>query len=237
MRLRALTLTAALAACQSVSPAALDNGGGGGGGGSGSGQGTNVECAIDADCALAAAKCCDCPTFAVPLTDPAHRACEGISCPVSSCPMNARATCSGGACVLACAPVACQLACAQGYAIDPTGCLECACADIPAPACTGDSDCVRTRADCCGCARGGADTAVAAGDQPAFDANLACPTDPQCPGGDTCAAGTAPACIEGACQLVTAAPANACSGACAGGQQCVLNSDADATMHGLGVCM
>jgi hypothetical protein len=238
---RFVVLAALLAACQTVAPTALDDGVGGGGSGSGSGAGGGngaTECAIDADCALAAAKCCDCPTYAVPTYDPAHRACETISCPTNTCPANARAVCTEGACMLACAPLTCAEACPQGYAIDPTGCLECRCADLaPQPQCTVDADCVRTRADCCGCTRGGTDTAVPALDQAALDAALGCPADPACPGGDTCAAGTEPRCIEGACELAMPTPTAACTGTCPTGQQCVINADATATAQGLGVCM
>ncbi len=238
MRLAALVI--AIAACQTVAPTALDtHGNGGGGGGSGSGAGgIAAECAVDADCALAATTCCACPTFAVPITDPAHTACETISCPASTCPANTKAVCNGGSCMLECSPLACTESCANGYAIDPTGCLECACATPPAtPACTVDTDCVRTRADCCGCTRGGEDTAVPAADQAAFDASLGCPADPACPGGDSCAVGTEPRCIEGACELAMPTPANACTGTCPQGQQCVINADASATMQGVGVCM
>jgi hypothetical protein len=237
--MRLLAFALALAACQTVAPTAQDmTGGGGGGSGSGDGGGLPSECQRDADCALAAAKCCDCPTFAVPLADPAHAACETVSCPVSTCPANAKAVCESGSCTLACAPLACAQACPDGYAIDPTGCLECACATPPAePACRVDGDCVRTRADCCGCTRGGEDTAVPASDQAAFDGSLGCSADPACPGGDTCAIGTEARCIEGACELAMPTPANACTGTCPAGQQCVINADASATTQGLGVCM
>ena len=235
--MRALVLLA-LAACQTASSPSTLDGVGTGGGGNGNGGGITSECSRDADCALAAAKCCDCPTFAVPLTDPAHTACETVSCPASSCPANTRAACDAGQCVLQCAPLACTLSCAGGYAIDPTGCLECTCATPPQQVqCAADTDCVRTRADCCGCTRGGEDTAVAAADQAGFDASLGCPADPACPGGDTCAAGTEPRCIEGRCELAMPTPANACTGACPSGQSCVINADPSATMQGLGVCM
>jgi hypothetical protein len=232
---------ALLAACQTVAPTALGNGdthGSGSGSGSGGG-GAAPECAVAADCALASTKCCDCPTFAVPLADPAHTACDTVSCgPTSTCPNNVTASCETGTCALVCAPLACAVSCPDGYVIDPTGCLECACTQTNgAPACTRDSDCVRTRADCCGCANGGTDTAVPASEQGPFDASLGCPTAPACPGGDTCAAGTEPRCIEGSCELAMPMPANACTGSCPTGQQCVINADATATMQGLGVCM
>ncbi len=237
--MRALLLVA-LAGCQSVFPTndQIKNGSGSGGGGSGSGSGgAGTECAVDGDCALAAAKCCDCPAFAVPTSDPADKACGGILCPPSSCPMNVEAVCTAGTCTLACVPIAVTQSCPGGYAIDPTGCLEDACADYPQPvACTVDTDCVRTRADCCGCLRGGMDTAVPAADQAAFDASLNCPAQPQCPMTDTCAPNLLARCIEGMCELTTATPANSCTGTCATGT-CTINVDATATMQGLGVCM
>jgi hypothetical protein len=233
-----LFLLVALAACQSPF-GTQDTIGGGGGGGNGSGSGSGegaVECLVDGDCALAAAKCCDCPAFAVPTSDPAYNACRGIACPPSSCPMNVQAVCTAGACTLACVPLAVTQSCPSGYAIDPTGCLEDACADVSQPQCSFDSDCVRTRADCCGCQRGGTDTAVPGADQAAFDAGLNCPSNPSCPMTDTCAPSLLPRCIEGACELTTTTPANSCTGTCATGT-CTINVDATATMQGLGVCM
>jgi hypothetical protein len=136
----------------------------------------------------------------------------------------------------------CSTSCASGYAIDPaTGCLSCTCAAIASPTCSADSDCVRTRADCCGCAHGGQDTAVPASDQASFDASLDCPSDPTCPSTDSCAADLSPRCIEGACELAPATPANACGSgnlpACPSGQQCTINVDATASAQGVGVCM
>jgi hypothetical protein len=233
-----LVLLLCVAACQSpFATKDMLGGGGGGGGGSGSGSGgIPTECSVDGECVLAAAKCCDCPAFAVPTTDPAHKACAGITCPPSSCPMNVQAVCTAGACTLACVPIAVTQSCPGGYALDPTGCLEDACADIPQPQCSVDNDCVRTRADCCGCSRGGTDTAVPALDQAAFDSGLNCPSNPACPMTDTCAPNLLPRCIEGRCELTTTTPANSCTGTCATGT-CTINVDATATMQGLGVCM
>src|SRR5258708_29774214 len=147
-----------LPACQRASGAdALHNGGGRG---SGSGSGAPGECAADTDCALAATTCCACPTFAVAVTDPAHAACADMQCPPSSCTNNVRATCELGACTIACVALACPAqSCASGFAVDATGCLSCAC-DAGATECAIDSDCTRVPADCCGCTRGGRDTAV-----------------------------------------------------------------------------
>jgi hypothetical protein len=239
--MRSLLLVVALAACQAGALGA-DQLGSGSGNGSGSGEGgAPIECASDIDCTLAAAKCCDCPTFAVPANDPAHKACGGITCPAPTpadrCPKNVTASCVAGACVLECASFAATGSCPGGYALDPTGCLEDACATVTQPQCSANTDCVRTRADCCGCQRGGTDTAVPALDAAAFDAGLGCSSSPTCPGNDTCAPNLAPRCIEGACELTTPLPANACTGTCPGTQRCMLNVDPTATMQGVGVCM
>lgn len=240
MRLLFVMLVAALAGCSAGGAgdkvlAGTDSGSGGGG------EGAIPECSADSDCATAGLKCCDCPTYAVPARDPAVNACMGVTCPASTCPDNVRAACTGGQCVLACKPLACGLTCADAYMIDATGCEECACAAPTAGACASDGDCVRVRADCCGCAGGGADTAVASGDAAAHDAALMCPSNPSCTGVDTCAADLAPACVQGACELVSPLPAGACGRpdlmACPQGQICTLNADAGATDRGLGVCM
>jgi hypothetical protein len=231
--MRALAIVALLAGCRFGAKQALDGPGGSDGA---------RECSIDGDCVLAAATCCDCPTYAVGIAEPTHQACGGISCPVSTCPNNVQAICDDtGACALACSPVACAVSCPLGYVLDVTGCLECACADVAAPACASDGDCVRTRADCCGCQHGGADTAVPAGNLADYDAGLGCSDDPVCPQTDSCAAGLAARCIEGACELAPALPAGACGRddlmACPGTTRCTINSDADATLQGVGVCM
>lgn len=205
------------------------------------GGGASV-CELDADCVLAATSCCECPTFAVAISDPAHDGCNGIACPGPyTCPNSVRAVCDAGTCALACAPQACNLVCADGYAIDRAGCAACACANVTDRACLADSDCTRTRADCCGCARGGEDTAVPADDAAAFDAALGCPADPTCPAANTCAPDLAPRCIEGACQLVPPLPAGACGRSdlpgCPIGQLCTIDVDGDATAYGVGVCM
>lgn len=212
------------------------------GSGSGSGSGSaGIECRSDGDCAAAAAKCCDCPTFAVPVGDPAHRACASVMCPMSVCPANVRAACAQGACVLACVPMVCTASCADGYALDAAGCLSCACQAVANPSCTVDGDCARVRADCCGCGNGGADTAVPTADVAQYDASLGCPPSPSCPSGNTCAPDLAPHCVQGACELVPALPAGACGRpdlpACPAGQVCTVNANASATREGVGVCM
>jgi hypothetical protein len=108
--------------------------------------------------------------------------------------------------------------------------------------CTVDSDCVQTRADCCGCARGGQDTAVLATGLTAFDGSLNCEMDPVCPGVDTCEPMAAPRCVQGRCELLATdmLPAQACGRpdlpACPSGTVCTVNSDASANEQGVGVC-
>jgi hypothetical protein len=200
-----------------------------------------IGCATNDDCALAGAKCCECPTFAASKGDPAVTACAEVACPVEACPPNVQAACTAGMCELMCLPVACPTTCPDGYALDPTGCLECACSAANAQSCSRDSDCVRTRADCCGCANGGMDTAVPAFDQPTFDASLMCPAAPQCPNPDTCAPDLAPRCVRGQCELVPPTPPGACGRpdlpTCPAGQTCTLNTSDAATQQGVGVCM
>lgn len=202
------------------------------------------ECTSDVDCVVAGPKCCDCPTHAVPVADPAQRACSDIDCAPMSCGSPMQAACDQGQCVLECAPVACDMAvsCPAGLATDDNGCLTCACA---APAglaqCTADADCTRVRADCCGCALGGTDTAVPAGQAAAYDAALMCPENPSCPGTDVCAPELAARCVQGACALVAGPlPAGACGRAdlpaCPAGESCYVNANDQATMHGVGVC-
>jgi len=202
--------------------------------------GAAPECATANDCAFEAAKCCDCPTYAAPKSDPAANACAGVMCPVTTCPQNIALACNAGRCELACAPMECTLSCADGFVVDANGCLSCECAQVTTRACVADSDCAEAPADCCGCAKGGRDTAVPASQLPDYLASLACPTNPSCPGNDTCDPSDGPACVQGACDLVVPAPAAACGRAdlpaCASGDHCVVNADSSATAHGLGVC-
>ncbi len=198
-------------------------------------------CTTDSDCELASASCCDCPSFATSRDAPTHDACSGIACPnPPTCAANVRAACDleRSQCELACVEIACATECPDGYAIDPaTGCLSCRCAAPVDSGCSIDADCVQTREDCCGCARGGRDTAVPAGSLATYDQMLSCPPSPQCPGLDTCDPDSAPRCIQGSCQLTDARyPSTACTGACPSGT-CVLNRDPDATTHGVGVCV
>ncbi len=208
-----------------------------------------AACALDTDCTLAGASCCDCPSFAVPATTGWADSCEDVECaPGGSCTALV-ARCAQGTCVAGCAPVTCELACADGFAVGASGCQVCACASRSSvPACQLDSDCAQVPADCCGCARGGADTAVPAGEVGAHVDGLMCPAWPSCPDVDTCAAGATPRCLVGRCALGApgdeptppASPITACGRRdlppCPAGQQCTLNSDETATRLGLGTC-
>jgi hypothetical protein len=232
-----LFLILALVGCQSALPGPMNDH-------IGSGNGSDSvppECMGDGDCVLAGASCCDCPTYATTRDDPAVRACVGVVCPPSSCPGNIRASCTTGSCVVACVPLPCGLSCQDGFAIDASGCEQCVCVQVASSQCKQDADCVRTRADCCGCAGGGSDTAVPASEVTAFDASLMCPPMPQCSGVDTCGAGLAPSCIQGNCELTPPLPPDACGRpnlpACPSGKTCTINASAAAAEQGVGVCM
>jgi len=234
---RFLILAVLVSGC---SDSQLDAQGLGGDDGDGSGAAA-PECATANDCAFGAAKCCDCPTYAAPKSDPAVNACTGVMCPVTTtCPMNVALACNAGRCELACAPMECTLSCADGFAVGANGCVACQCAEVTSRSCTADQDCAEAPADCCGCAKGGHDTAVPASQLADYIAGLNCPTNPSCPGNNTCDAADGPACVQGACDLVVPAPAAACGRpdlpACAAGSHCVVNADTAATAHGLGLC-
>lgn len=202
-------------------------------------------CQLDEDCVPAASTCCECPTFATNLGDPKTRVCDDVDCPPASCPDNVEARCNlaVGACELVCKPLACDLACDQGFALDANGCLSCACAPpVSAPdACTVDGDCVRTRADCCGCENGGDDTAVLASELAGFDAMLMCRDVPQCPGVDTCDVTRSPRCVQGRCELLADVPPGACGRpdlpACAPTEACTVNANDQANLYGVGICL
>ncbi len=213
-----------------------------------------AACNTDDECVPAAATCCECPTFATSIFDPKVDACDAIDCgpsngppgdPDGVCPTNVAAICDPQIheCVLACQPLAC-LDCPDGYLVDPNGCLSCTCAPPPQtpPQCIADADCVRVRADCCGCDNGGEDTAVPVTDAAGFDAGLACPTNPQCPGivNQTCDPAAEARCIQGACVLSEPVPPDACGRpdlpACPTGTTCTINVNDSASLYGLGVC-
>jgi hypothetical protein len=223
----------------------------------------DVECGVDADCAPAAASCCECPTFALSVATGWADACADVvdTCAdpsfAEACPLT-EAVCADGACALRCQAVVCETACDTGFARDEGGCLLCECAggSPPASECVDDGDCVRTRADCCGCEQGGADTAVPADQQTDFEAGLDCDPSPVCPGVDVCEPGAEPRCVAGSCALAAApdpgltpdagpddSPGDTvyCGGpygACPAGHVCVLNdpSASDAADMGVGAC-
>ncbi len=199
-------------------------------------------CNADPDCAPAAAKCCDCPTFAVTNTDPEFNACLGVACPMTTCPNNVAPACRQHECVLACVALTCTNSCADGFALDTNGCLSCDCAVVADRTCSVDTDCARVPNDCCGCALGGEDTAVPVGQQTAHAASLDCPSNPACPDVDVCAPDLAPYCIEGGCQLISGVlPGAACGRddlpACSTDEVCTVNYDDGATARGVGVCV
>lgn len=203
-------------------------------------------CSVDADCALAGPSCCACPTYALPVANGFTDACGGVECPMpSSCaPLVAR--CDQRTCVAVCAPVACDLVCAGGFAVDATGCLACACAGGQGgDECRVDGDCARAPADCCGCDRGGLDTAVPANRLADHLAGLMCAGTEACPGVSTCATGASASCQLGRCVLVAPAtdpgpPPGVCGRPelppCPAGQVCRINDSDAANPLGVGVC-
>lgn len=199
-----------------------------------------AECHVASDCALAAAKCCDCPTYAAPKTDPEIQACSGVMCPTMTCPDNVGVACNAGHCELACAPMACVQTCADGFALDANGCLTCECAAVTTRACLADPDCTEAPADCCGCAKGGVDTAVPASQLSDYLSDLGCPAQPSCPGTNSCDPAEGPTCVQGACRLAAPLPITACGrpdlAVCADAYGCVVNADPVATAHAVGNC-
>jgi hypothetical protein len=208
---------------------------------------SGASCSPDPGCEAAASTCCACPTFAVPAGAGWNDACEDVPCPApASCP-DVLAVCADGGCALVCAEVTCGLTCETGFAVDAAGCLTCACAPRAPPACTTASDCVQVAADCCGCSRGGADTAVLVGAAAEHVRGLGCTGGEVCPDIDVCHPAAAPACRNGACVLVTsedgppgALPDGACGradlAACPAGERCVLNRSPAADAAGVGMC-
>lgn len=241
-----LVLLVGAAGCPgSLETDALGNGDDGDGVGSGSGAGnTPIECAQASDCVAAGPKCCDCPTHAVPKTDPTQAACSAVSCNPMQCGSPMEAACTAGRCELVCSPVKCDanISCANGFATDGNGCLTCTCAPAQNSGnCSIDLDCARVKDDCCGCAMGGVDTAIPQNEVAAHNAALNCSANPVCPGYDACAAELQPRCVQGECALVSGGmPANACGRAdlmaCTGSEFCTVNANDQATMYGVGVC-
>lgn len=193
----------------------------------------NDACFEDSDCMLAGPSCCECPTFAVSNDSGWGDACEQVDCETpTACPALV-ARCDDGVCAAACAPTTCNLTCPTGFAVDAAGCTTCECASGPAqPQCQVDSDCLRTRADCCGCDRGGTDTAVPANMLDAFVDSLGCTGNESCPGVSTCNPGETPRCMSGQCVLAaggtTPPPSDECGRPdlppCPTGTVCVINS-------------
>lgn len=229
----------------------------------GAGAAPSQDCQVDADCAPAGSSCCECPSYALPVADAWQDSCDEVDCDgaeTGQCPLT-EAVCEAGACVLQCQAAACEMTCAGGFSADAFGCLVCACADPSPPGdyqCTVDDDCVQVAADCCGCARGGEDTAVPVADVGAFEGALDCTDDAICPGVDVCDSSLVARCVGGVCAL--AAEPGTGFGADAGPDEnptdpqycgdsalpacpdelvCVLNDPAhrDATAAGLGVCL
>jgi hypothetical protein len=172
--------------------------------------------------------------------------------------------CEGGSCLLRCQQVQCDTLCDAGFDADEMGCLVCPqtpeeCPGLDAPpaaACESDSDCVQVPADCCGCARGGVDTAVPTWEVDGFLGGFGCDDEPECPDVDVCDPSLVPRCIGGDCQLAEApidegddagagpAPSGVayCGTSeyppCSDGMVCCLNDPAyeDANAAGVGVC-
>jgi len=212
-------------------------------------------CQRDDQCVPVASSCCGCPGFATADDPRSPDPCDGVECPPApACPA-LEAACVDGACALRCAQIACDLRCDR-FIVDDGGCLGCACEPGPAPPppppvvqCTVDGECAEVRADCCGCARGGGDTAVPATDVEAHDMSLGCPAtdDPGCPDVDVCDPDARPRCLVGQCVLARDSsppderlPPGACGRPdlppCAAGERCVLNLSAAATAAGVGIC-
>ncbi|CAN5498982.1 hypothetical protein BH11MYX1_BH11MYX1_30850 [soil metagenome] len=236
MRFAALFIVLLAAGCPGSAQDAAAEGGGL------HGPGNDVsECRVDGDCAAAAAKCCDCPTYAAPNSDSSIDACAGVACPISTCPQNVRPACTEGRCELACVAMACSASCADGFVVDDNGCLTCECAQVQVRECIAPSDCRRVPADCCGCANGGLDTAVLAPNVASHQAGLGCPANPSCPAGDSCPAELTPACVQGVCDLDLPLPTAACGRpdlpGCPSGQVCTVNANSTASSHAVGVCV
>jgi len=208
------------------------------------------SCFSDQECEAVASSCCDCPTFAISTAEGFSGACEDVMCDgePAECPAREAICSSSGECILACSPVVCELSCADGFVVDESGCSVCACAEEPLGGeCVDEVDCIKTAADCCGCARGGTDTAVPAAELEGFQAALGCDGSESCPEVDSCDASEVAACVLGQCTLVAAAAdpdlvptlcGTAENPTCPDESDCVLNSRElpDFAALGVGVC-
>ena len=211
--------------------------------------GAAAECWLDSDCEPAAISCCECATFAVPLGSGPQGECDSDNCePASNCSSLAQPACLAGLCDLSCQTVPATRVCETGFRRDGFGCLVDEC-ESGAVDCLETTDCARVPADCCGCERGGKDTAVGASRVDEFLGELGCPQAPQCPGVNTCDPDASPECIASRCFLVVPAqgsgsgePDRLCGtaqlGPCPTGQMCILNDPVatQAGQFGVGVC-
>jgi hypothetical protein len=195
------------------------------------------------DCLLVATTCCGCPDVVVLAGSPEERdlaaACDDVECPEpppEACPPLPVTCDADGACAVGCPESTCDLDCGTGFALDALGCQLCECAPTSPGECAQDVDCVAVPADCCGCARGGADVAVPAADAAAWLDALACDPDKACPDIDVCDPAAEARCLGGACVLGPPSAELACGGAadCPPGADCVIGADEDG--DGLGVC-
>jgi hypothetical protein len=257
VRRLALASLLLLSACTGVSGdrASAEGGGDDDGDDSGGGLGSPdaTECQLAADCVAAASTCCECPAFAVASSSGYEEACSEVNCDLPADCAAVEPACNAGRCELICSPLVTELVCDEGFAHDDFGCLLEACAPGPsgeAGECDIHSDCVQVPADCCGCARGGSDTAVPADQVDPHLEGLDCPEQPYCPDVDVCEPDAEARCVLGECQLVAGRPPDDGSGApsvpcgiadsspCPDGQVCVLNHPdaSDATQMGAGSC-
>jgi hypothetical protein len=243
--------------------------GDGAGDGSSPPPGAEVECGDADDCVAVASTCCECPTFAVPVGSGFDEGCSRVECggdePTGCAAVEA--ACVDARCQLVCEPVDATRTCALGFARDGFGCLLDACReDAPDEllACAADGDCTQVQADCCGCERGGADTAVATAAVDDYIDSLACDPQPRCPEVPVCDASLVPRCIAQACTLAPGDDGGSDDGdggdgdggdgespggegdlcgvpgytSCQAGLMCVLNhpDGGDATDIGVGTC-
>jgi hypothetical protein len=243
LTVRSLALIALLAGCRLASDGVLA---------SEDDSDASRECESAEDCVLAASSCCACPDFASPDRE-LGASCDEVECPEpgAACPA-LEPVCDQGFCTAVCAAVVCELDCAGGFVADDAGCLVCACAEAPPPQdveCGLDQDCVQLPADCCGCARGGQDTAVPADQAEEYSESLMCSDDPDdgtCPEVDVCDPELAARCVAGRCALTADADdgegddVTQCGTAdlppCPDGTVCVLNADDESTAEGVGTC-
>ena len=217
----------------------------------GGGGGASLQCDLAESCEAAASTCCECPTFAVPVGSGFDQGCSEVECgPMGDCPL-VEPACVSGVCELVCAIVEVTRSCDSGFAVDTFGCLVDECSSAPpagTTACELDDECVQVAGDCCGCERGGSDTAVHADDAAAHRESLECLDNARCPEVDVCSPSVEPRCVSGLCRLVSSGSdpddgeAPTCGASadppCAAGTACVLNhpDGLHATEAGLASC-